>query len=103
MADRGDLYHPAILQYGESREEATSAGEVDVLKRFAGFVNDVFELERNDVECRSETFVILERKGREQQVLRGRRRRPVPPRRRRWSGRGSRGRTAPGHHGSLLC
>jgi hypothetical protein len=72
-----------------------------VLERFAGFVKDVFELERDEFERRSETFVVFERESREQKILRIRWRRPVPRRRRRSSDRGSRGRTACGHHGNL--
>ena len=100
-ADRGHLDHPAILQYRQDRAEATCAGEVDVLKRFAGFVKDVFELERDDVERRSETLVILGRQRSEQKILRIRRRWPIPCRRRRSIGRGAGSRTALGAHSNL--
>src|SRR5207247_9756700 len=98
-ADRRDLDHPAILQDRQHRAEAT-AREVDVLERFAGFIENFFERERNDFEGWSEAFEILERKGRKQKILRLRWRWSVP-RRRRSIRRASRGRSALGLHDNL--
>lgn len=69
-SDRRDLDHIAVLEHGQDGAEPV-AGKEHVANHLARFVEHVFQLERDDRECRLDPRVVRGWKRREKQIAIG--------------------------------